>query len=505
MAVIIFLLSEVFLQTQFLAMPWNVALRKAFPEGYGGGRTVESHHYVAKGLLLVAVTTLVLFFASGLYEEKIAYANRYVPHANRALRSFNMYLNVRHRSLRSRLSVDPLSHLFRRKSDEDISPPQSPFSDRRRKRGTSVPIPPIPPTNNPRGELIFSSRVDRNFRESYERYRAAFERKREARELFAAAQTWWGWRVWPWNWAVESHSWFLKQTQGRNRGKQEWDTAKRYSSSTVARWDEDRKFQLSPVWRRELWVTELGHRFSLLYVILHNMLRCAETEFITAADVSALTALLERHAGRIEYLVGSVHHVNEIPIDFDRPTFERAQNSLRTNADTSLGISSTTLLFDRYLDSQYELLVKLRPEVIGHLDLCRLYTPEIDFRDFPSALGKLKRNISYACSYGAIFEFNAAAFRKGWETAYPGRDVVEFVLQCEGRFTMSDDSHGPHAVGLNYDRLYNYLRDVGIKDLWYLERGDSVNPGIGGRQMRAAKLEGDWWLNEFWREKGVLT
>lgn len=131
------------------------------------------------------------------------YPFRYVPHANRALRNFNMYLNVRHKPLRSRISFNPLNLLFHRNRIED-SPGQAanraPAPDKSRKRGTSVLIPPIPPSSNPRGELIFSSRVDRNFRESYERYRAAFERKREAREQFIAAQTWWGWRLWPWNW-----------------------------------------------------------------------------------------------------------------------------------------------------------------------------------------------------------------------------------------------------------------------------------------------------------------
>ncbi|KAH8112390.1 Spo7-like protein-domain-containing protein [Phellopilus nigrolimitatus] len=205
LAVLVFLVLEVFLQTQFLTMPWNFALQKAFPEDFADGRTMQLHPYIAKGMLLVDVTTLVLFFASGVYEEKIGYANRYVPHANRALRSFNMYLNVRHRPLRSRLFVNPLSFFFHRDNIEDTSSfSRSASPDRRRKRGTSVPIPPIPPTNNPRGELIFSSRVERNFRESYERYRAAFERKREAREQYATAQTWWGWRVWPWNWMQRS-------------------------------------------------------------------------------------------------------------------------------------------------------------------------------------------------------------------------------------------------------------------------------------------------------------
>lgn len=111
-----------------------------------------------------------------------------------------MYLNVRHKPLRSRITLNTLS-LFRRDPPE-ASPglARAASPDRRRKRGTSVPIAPIPPTNNPRGELIFSSRVDRTFRESYEKYRAKFERRRVVKEEYEFAQTWRGWRAWPWNW-----------------------------------------------------------------------------------------------------------------------------------------------------------------------------------------------------------------------------------------------------------------------------------------------------------------
>jgi len=202
LAAICFLLSETFLQTSFMALSYKFVLRKSLPHAYSEDFDVQLHPYFAKGLLLVAVTTLILFFASGLYEEKIGYANRYVPHANRALRNFNMHLNVRHRPLRSRLLVNPFSFLSHRNSPEEPAAEsrRSPSPDRRPKRGTSVPIPPIPPTSNPRGELIFSSRVDHAFRESYERFRAAFERKREEREQYAAAQTFFGWKLWPWNW-----------------------------------------------------------------------------------------------------------------------------------------------------------------------------------------------------------------------------------------------------------------------------------------------------------------
>lgn len=75
--VIAFLLSEVLLQTSFLDIPYTYLLRRILPDVYGTVSSVKPHPYFASGLLFVAITTLLLFFASGMYSEKIAYANRY--------------------------------------------------------------------------------------------------------------------------------------------------------------------------------------------------------------------------------------------------------------------------------------------------------------------------------------------------------------------------------------------------------------------------------------------
>ncbi|GAA5965906.1 hypothetical protein JCM8115_000743 [Rhodotorula mucilaginosa] len=265
-------------------------------------------HYSNVAMLLVAATTLVLFFATGMYSEKIAYAHKFVPQANRALRPFNIYLNTRRqswfassflgkyfspspsspggggastslsrtpssvRSSNSSSSSSGMPPLSRQNSASSIassassssgsgsggfrsppvSPPLSPvvaldldvdtatedavhafakqrLSDRPRtpppttrtiesstvnnpgppsttiKTSSaaatdtavtrSLPPPPhsspptptatapsllpsIPPAQNPRGELIFSSRVSPAFREGYERYRGEWERRR---------------------------------------------------------------------------------------------------------------------------------------------------------------------------------------------------------------------------------------------------------------------------------------------------------------------------------------
>ena len=102
---------------------------------------------------------------------------RYVPHANRALRSFNMYLNVRTQP------TNPLRSLFPFAFSDSTSNTTTQGTGKadlygRNPIGPYPIIPPIPPSQNPRGELIFSSRVEVNFRERYEFYREGFEKRR---------------------------------------------------------------------------------------------------------------------------------------------------------------------------------------------------------------------------------------------------------------------------------------------------------------------------------------
>lgn len=115
-----------------------------------------------------------------------------------------MYLNVRPPPLRAPW---PFSLFFPSRAPPEVhSPVPSPSQPTRGRtndssavsgspgrRGTT--IPPIPPSTNPRGELIFTSRVDKHFKESYERYRAAFEKRRDERVMAEASTTT---KLWNW-------------------------------------------------------------------------------------------------------------------------------------------------------------------------------------------------------------------------------------------------------------------------------------------------------------------
>ncbi|KAJ7621126.1 hypothetical protein FB45DRAFT_992216 [Roridomyces roridus] len=165
--IIVFLLAEVLLppDISLIAIPCKLVLRRVLPDMY----TEETE----VGLLFVSVTTLALFFASGTYSDKIAYANKYPP-------------------LHSKFYFNPVSFFFPRPADPPPGPKSPATPPAITTTSASVPIPPIPPTLNPRGELRFSSRVDRSFRDGYERYRANFERKRAQQEQLGRGRGWLG-------------------------------------------------------------------------------------------------------------------------------------------------------------------------------------------------------------------------------------------------------------------------------------------------------------------------
>lgn len=243
-----------------------------------------------------------------------------------------------------------------------------------------------------------------------------------------------------------------------------------------------------------------AHRLKVLYGGNITLLVGLETELITETDVTNLEQCLRKHGKRIEYLVGSVHHVNAIPIDFDTATYRKSLNSFLPNTlDTEHRRMESFLC--SYFDAQFQLMTRFHPEVIGHFDLCRLYDPSLMFQGYPEAWAKAERNVKYAVGYGALFELNAAALRKSWDSAYPGEDAATLIMQNGGRFALSDDSHGPHAVGLNYDRMANYARRLGIKEVWTLTPSDE--PNAGGRFLRPRKLE-RWDEHDFWRRRGTF-
>ncbi|KAL1412887.1 hypothetical protein Q8F55_000636 [Vanrija albida] len=252
-----------------------------------------------------------------------------------------------------------------------------------------------------------------------------------------------------------------------------------------------------------------------------------ESDYISELDSDGLDRLLDSHP-EIDYVVGSVHHVDGVSIDFDRPTWLRAVRDVGKATQTMTRLSDGSLalvpldqsdvrlqqgytptaaelepFLIAYLDAQYHLLQRHQPEVVGHFDLCLLWCPGASLE---SVWDRVKRNVEYAISYGALFEANAAAIRKGWHTSYPTPNVLRLILDNGGRICLSDDSHGVSYVGLNYGPMRDYLVAQQVETIWYLvpaaataaAAADGLDQAVGKRGRVVARPMKDWASDPFW-------
>ncbi|WYZ45185.1 hypothetical protein EsH8_VIII_000501 [Colletotrichum jinshuiense] len=173
----------------------------------------------------------------------------------------------------------------------------------------------------------------------------------------------------------------------------------------------------------------------------------------------------------IDYFIGSLHHVNAIPIDYSREMYVDAMKSAGGDEEK---------MYERYYDQQHEMLTALEPRVVGHFDLVRLMSenPSRDVRGWKGVWERVVRNLEVVKAYGGLLECNSSALRKGLDEPYPCRVIAEAWLEIGGRFTFSDDSHGIAQVATNYKRNLDYLESLGVKEVFTFERGPSE--GVNG-------------------------
>ncbi|KAJ8656428.1 hypothetical protein O0I10_007996 [Lichtheimia ornata] len=188
-----------------------------------------------------------------------------------------------------------------------------------------------------------------------------------------------------------------------------------------------------------------------------------EIEFIHTGYAGAIDKLRKQHT--VDYVVGSLHHVGTIPIDFSNELYQKALAKYQ----------SLEALFEAYFDEQYAMLQAVKPEVVGHFDLVRIFAGSDACLQESAIWEKVVRNVDLIVGYGGLFEINSRAWKKGLTDAYPHRSIIKLIQEKGGRFTLSDDCHGPNDVGMHYDKLGAYLREVNVDTIHYLVReGDEV-------------------------------
>ncbi len=214
-----------------------------------------------------------------------------------------------------------------------------------------------------------------------------------------------------------------------------------------------------------------GRRLQAAYADQIELLVGFEIEVVPVDRyASVMQGFRERY--ELDYIVGSVHWVDGIIIDYTRAWFDDAVAACG-------GLEQLAL---RYYDTVAEMMVALRPEVLGHLDLVRRHGGEDPALETPAVRDRAKAVLALAKEQGGILDINTAAYRKGLATPYPAPWLLEAARDLGVACCFGDDAHRAGEVGAGIPQAREYLLGHGINEVTVLRRG------AGGLERRKISL-----------------
>ncbi|HUW62026.1 MAG TPA: histidinol-phosphatase [Candidatus Bathyarchaeia archaeon] len=190
------------------------------------------------------------------------------------------------------------------------------------------------------------------------------------------------------------------------------------------------------------------------------LLRGFEAEVVPPGDYAGLmNDIRKRH--KFDYVVGSVHWVNDVITDHSKAKFDKA--AAKCGGQEALAV--------KYYEQMAEMAEALRPEVVGHLDVLRKYASPREAVETPRARDAARAALEAICEHGCILDINTGGLRHGLRSPYPAPWLLRMAVHEFGiGVCFGDDSHSPEDVGAGILETRQYLIDNGVEHITYLAR-----------------------------------
>jgi histidinol-phosphatase (PHP family) len=158
-----------------------------------------------------------------------------------------------------------------------------------------------------------------------------------------------------------------------------------------------------------------------------------------------------------EYIVGSVHFVDNLGFDYSREQYEA----------TAKTVGGPDALYCRYFDQQYEMIELLNPAVVGHFDLIRLFDPDYRQRFLrPDIARRIRRNLELIRERDLIMDVNLRSLLKGAQEPYISDSILVQARELGIAVVPGDDSHGLDSIGVNMEKGIALLQRLGFDTDW---------------------------------------
>jgi histidinol-phosphatase (PHP family) len=170
-----------------------------------------------------------------------------------------------------------------------------------------------------------------------------------------------------------------------------------------------------------------------------------------------------------DYIVGSVHFLNNNTIDYSRDSFKNQMEACG-------GLENYAIMYYKKLT---EMISLVKPEVVGHFDLIQKYGKEFGNIETDKIKSEAVKALKLMKNNNSILDINTKLLRMGEDSPYPSSLILKEAKQLSIGCCFGDDSHSPDEVGSSFEKAKKYLLSNGINEITHLSKtGNSVEQKI---------------------------
>ena len=170
----------------------------------------------------------------------------------------------------------------------------------------------------------------------------------------------------------------------------------------------------------------------------------------------------------LDFVIGSMHLLRGLPIDFSPPKLEHLINIC----------GGTESFLEEYFDRMAHVAESGWADVIGHLDIFKKF--DADLRTFPPRVVMpyaeqfLDRLAALPAENRPVLEINTAGCDRACAEPFPSAAIAAAAHVRGIELTLGSDSHAPDQVGRHGREATELLASCGVKGLTYFLAGERL-------------------------------
>ncbi|MCX7986254.1 MAG: histidinol-phosphatase HisJ [Bacteroidales bacterium] len=172
---------------------------------------------------------------------------------------------------------------------------------------------------------------------------------------------------------------------------------------------------------------------------------------------------------KLDYFIGSVHYLDFIEenqpwcIDTSIEEFELGYSKIFHQDGRKF--------YTRYYEAILQMIERLKPQVIGHLDKIKMYNHTRLFFDENEQNYRMMVSevLDMVQKYDIIIELNMRGYYKHPQKfIYPGEWILKDINRRGIRLIVSSDCHRREELSKGFSEALELLKAIGFRSVWYL-------------------------------------